>query len=105
MFFTNIETFTLQVSANLMLTNFFYQVWDADTGSILLTFKGHCGDVNCCTFCPTDSNLIATCSSDNTIKVLNLCFLISPLAVYLRDVSCHISYLYNGRTQPPDWSV
>ena len=48
----------------------FVQLWDAVTGSLKYTFKGHCGDVNCSTFSPVDSNLIASCSADNTIKVI-----------------------------------
>ena len=63
------------------------KVWSVETGMPILTLKGHTSDVNCCTFSLTENGLVATCSSDATIKVFYLFF----IAV---QSTCFPSYFY-----------
>jgi guanine nucleotide-binding protein G(I)/G(S)/G(T) subunit beta-1 len=47
------------------------QIWDTRTGSSVLTFRGHSGDVNSVTFFP-DGNAIGTGSDDTSCRLFDM---------------------------------
>ncbi len=47
------------------------QIWDLRTGSSVLTFRGHSGDVNSVTFFP-DGHALGTGSDDTSCRIFDL---------------------------------